>query len=452
MADSGALALELAANGVVGVTITWVDNNGIPRSRTVPVESLPQVAKRGVGVSPLFAVFDTHDGITFAHQGLSTPSGDVRLIPQLRGVTRLAGQRALAWAPGRQIAADGSPWPYDQRGVLETQIQSAAAEGLEIRAGYEMEFVLTHAGHSGDADGEPRLAHPGPAYSPHALLAVDEFVAALLADLAANGVPVNQLHAEYGPAQVELSIVASDPITAADRQVLARQTIHAAARAHGLRACFAPLFTAEGVGNGWHLHTSVWCGGRNLLAGSEGPGSDGAGWLGGLLRDLPALAAITAPSVPSLSRLRPGYFASAYQFWGVENREAPLRYIPGSELLGAGHANVELKVSDASANPYLALAAVIAAGTAGLRDGADPGEPIQADPGGWSEQDRAARGLRLLPTTPAEQEAALIGSTRLTAVLGEQLLGAFLAVRRSDAAWAADRPLDEVIAAHRWRY
>jgi glutamine synthetase len=171
-----------------------------------------------------------------------------------------------------------------------------------------------------------------------------------------------------------------------------------------------------------------------------------------LLRDLRALAAITAPSVPSLARLRPGYWASAYQFWGVENREAPLRYVPGSELLGADHANVELKVSDASANPYLALAAVIAAGVAGLRDGADPGEPIQADPGGWSEQDRAARGVTRLPTTPAEQEGALITSKRLTAVLGEQLLGAFLAVRRSDATWAADRPLEDVVAAHRWRY
>ncbi|MGH3843921.1 MAG: glutamine synthetase, partial [Pseudonocardiaceae bacterium] len=206
--------------------------------------------------------------------------------------------------------------------------------------------------------------------------------------------------------------------------------------------------------NGWHLHTSVWRGGRNLLAGDaqRGPGPDGTGWLGGLLRDLRALAAITAPSVPSLARLRPGYWAGAYQFWGVENREAPLRYVVGSELLGADHANVELKVSDASANPYLALAAVIAAGVAGLRDGVDPGEPIQADPGGWSEQARAAHGVTRLPATPAEQEEALTTSKRLTAVLGEPLLGAFLAVRRSDAAWAADRPLDEVIAAHRWRY
>lgn len=453
MVDAGALALDLTARGVAGVSITWADNNGIPRSRIVPVASLPQVARRGVGVSTVFPVFDTQDGITFAYEGLSTPSGDVRLIPELGSLTRLAGQPALAWSPGRLVAVDGSPWPYDPRAVLEAQVDTAAADGLEIKAGYEMEFVLTQAG---DDAAEPVPAYHAPAYSPHALLAVDEFIADLLADLAANGIPVNQLHAEYGQAQVELSIVASDPITAADRQLLARQTIHAAARANGLRACFAPLFTAASVGNGWHLHTSVWRGGRNLLASSaaapDRPGPDGAGWLGGLLRDLRALAAITAPSVLSLARLRPGYWSGAYQFWGVENREAPLRYVLGSELLGADHANVELKISDASANPYLALAAVIACGVAGLHDGADPGEPIQQEPGGWTDPEREARGVTRLPSTPGEQEEALTTSKRLTAVLGEQLLGAFLAVRRSDAAWAAERSLEEVVAAHRWRY
>ncbi|MDQ4103430.1 MAG: glutamine synthetase family protein [Actinomycetota bacterium] len=456
MADAGALASELATNGVVGVTIVWADNNGIPRSRTVPVASLPQVALRGIGVSTTLAVFDTHDTITFAHQGLDTPCGDIRVVPDLRGLTRLAGQPALAWVPGRQIAVDGSRWPYDQRGVLEAQVEAAAAEGLDIKAGYELEFVLTQAGDFGDPDEEPRLAYQAPAYSPHALLAVDELVADLLGDLADNGVPVNQLHAEYGAAQVELSIAAADPITAADRQLLTRQTIHAAARANGLRACFAPLFTAAGVGNGWHLHTSVWRDGRNLLASSaaaaDRPGPDGLGWLGGLLRDLPALAAITAPSVPSLARLRPGYWASAYQFWGVENREAPLRYALGSEFLGADYANVELKVSDASANPYLALSVVLAAGVAGLQDKAELPEPIQSDPGTWSEEERSRHGLVRLPNSPQQREEALLGNERLRAVLGDEVLGAFLAVRRSDAAWAAERSAEEVVAAHLWRY
>ncbi len=302
-------------------------------------------------------------------------------------------------------------------------------------------------------------AHRGPAYSPHALVGLDEFVADVLRDFAGNGLEINQLHAEYGPAQLELSLVATDPVSAADRQLLARQTLHAAAARHGLRLSFAPLPSTGSAGNGWHVHSSVWRDGRNLLsggadgpAGAGGPDGEGASYLAGLLRDLPAVAAITAPSIGSLARLRPGYFAGAYQFWGVQNREAPLRYIPGSELLGVDHANVELKTSDASANPYLALAALLAAGTAGIVDGLTLGPPEQSDPGTWTEQRRAERGIPALPTTQAGQEAALTASPRVAEALGPELLDAFLAVRRSDAGAVEGRELDEVLADLRWRY
>ncbi|MBV9049041.1 MAG: glutamine synthetase [Solirubrobacterales bacterium] len=446
VADAESQVEQLAGAGVAGVTIVWADNNGIPRSRTVPIARLAEVAKRGVGITSLFAVFTSHDGITFEHEGLSTPSGDVRLLPVLERLRPLAGQPGFAWVPGRQLGADGSPWPYDQRAALEAQVQRAEQLGLQFRIGYELEFFVA----VGQEGLEP--AHPGPAYSPHALLAIDEFVAQLLVDLEANGLEVNQLHAEYGPAQVELSLAASDPVSAADNQLLARQTIRAAARTHDLRVSFAPLINAENVGNGWHIHSSVWRGGENLLAGDSGPGPEGAAFIAGLLRDLPALAAVTVPSVPSLARLRPGYFASAYIFWGVENREAALRYVPSSQLLGASHANVELKPSDASANPYLALAALIAAGVAGIEERLTPPAPIEQDPGGWSEAERQRVGILHLPATPAEQEQALLANPRIKAALGEPLLGAFTAVRRADAAWAAERTPDEVIAAHLWLY
>ncbi len=447
-ANLAAILGPLARAGVAGVTIAWADNNGIPRSRTVPVAALPDALQRGVGITPLFAVFDSHDGITFAHSGLSTPSGDIRLVPVAEPITPLAGQPGFAWAPGRQVGPDGEPWPYDQRTRLEAQVARAAAAGLSLRAGFELEFFVSA---SGD---EPVAAQQGPAYSPHALLGVDEFAAAVLRDLAANGVAVGQLHAEYGQSQLEISLAPADPVTAADRQLLARQTIHAAARAHGLHVSFAPLVTLEGVGNGLHLHVSVSRGGDNLLAdqGQGRPGGDGARFLGGLLRDLPAIAAVSAPSIPSLLRRRPGYFAGAYQFWGVENREAPLRYIPASAFIGADQANVEVKASDASGNPYLALTAVLAAGLAGIDDSAELPPPVQQDPGSWSDAQRAEQGIAALPVTPEEQERALLDSKRIADALGEPLLGAFTAVRRADAAWAAARSPEETIAAHRWRY
>jgi glutamine synthetase len=397
-----------------------------------------------VGATPLLAVFDTHDAITFAYEGLSTPSGDVRHIPVLDRAVPLAGQPSLAWAPSRVVDADGAPWPLDPRGALEAQLAAATEAGLEVTAGFEIEFFV------GLDEDEPVPAHRGPAYSPHALLQVDELVTDLLRDLDSNGLTIGQLHAEYGLAQVELSLAATDPMNAADDQMLARQTIHAAARSNGLRASFAPLITSAGVGQGWHLHTSVARTGRNLLGG--GPSGEGASWIAGLLRELPAITAVTTPSVPSQIRLRPGYFAGAYAFWGVENREAALRYVPGGQLLGADAANIELKACDASANPYLALAAVIASGLAGIADDLPLPDPIDEDPGGWTDEAREAAGVRSLPTDLAAQEAALLAPGPVAGALGPERIGAFLAARRSDAAWAADKDLDEIVAAHLWRY
>ena len=444
--DVHAITADLTAAGVAGVTISWADNNGIPRSRTVPTAALPRVAEVGVGITSLFAVFDSADAITFAHADLATPSGDVRLLPVLERLVPLAGQPALAWAPGRQLAADGGPWPYDQRAVLERQVDALAADGLTALVGYEMEFGV----YLDDGAEPPVPAHAGPAYSPHALVAIDGFVADVLRDCATNGLQLGQLHAEYGPAQVELSLAATDPVTAADNQLLARQTLRVAAKRHGLRLTFAPLPATTVAGNGWHVHTSVWRGDENLLAG--GPGPEGAAYIAGLLRDLPAVAAVTAPSQGSLARLRPGFFAGAFGFWGVENREAPLRYVPGSAFLGEGNANVELKTSDAAANPYLALAAVLAAGRAGIAEKLELPEPVQSDPGTWSAGDRADRGIVALPGTQRDQEAALTASPRITDALGPELLGAFLAVRRSDAGSAGHRDLDDVLTDLRWRY
>jgi glutamine synthetase len=123
---------QLADAGVRGLTIAWVYNNGITRSRTVPISRLTEIAHTGVGITTLFAVFDSHDAITFAHEGLSSASGDVRLLPVVERITRLAGQPAFAWTPGRQRTTNDEPWPYDQRTVLETQVRRAASLGLSF--------------------------------------------------------------------------------------------------------------------------------------------------------------------------------------------------------------------------------------------------------------------------------------------------------------------------------
>jgi glutamine synthetase len=439
----------LGLDGVRGLTIAFSDMNGITRSRTVPFAKLEDAVERGVGITSLFPVFTSTDGITFEHEPLSTPSGDLRLCATGDRLRRLAGQPSFAWSPGRQFEQDGTRSAYCQRGALERQVARLDAAGLEVHAGFELEWFIGHA----DAKLSP--AHHGPVYGPLAMLEVDEFCAQLLGDLDANGIVVGQLHAEYGLAQMELAISPADAVAAADMQLLTRQTIHAAARAHGLRASFAPLVTAEAAGNGWHAHVSVQRDGENLLAGGDrgnGLTAEGESWLAGIVRELPALAAIAAPSVPSLLRRRPGYFASAYAFWGIQNREAALRFMPETALVPASGANAELKASDASGNPYLTLAALISAGLAGMDEGLELPEPISENPGSWSEGERERRGIALLPTTMTEQIAAVEGSRPVRAALGDPLYGAWAAVRAADAAWADGKTTDEIIERHRWIY
>jgi glutamine synthetase len=95
---------------------------------------------------------------------------------------------------------------------------------------------------------------------------------------------------------------------------------------------------------------------------------------------------------------------------------------------------------------------VISAGLAGIADGLVAPEPVQSDPGNWTDEQRAQNGIHRLPTTAEEQREALLGNDRVRDALGGDLLGAFAAVRAADHAWAQDKPIDDVVAAHRWRY
>ena len=162
--------------------------------------------------------------------------------------------------------------------------------------------------------------------------------------------------------------------------------------------------------------------------------------------------AVTAPSVPSLIRLRPGYFASAYAFWGADNREASLRFVPGAEAIGAQNANIELKASDASGNPYLGLTAMIACGLGGIEDGLELPASDQRGPGGWTPEQRQAAGVRRFAQNVEEQIANFEAAPRIREAFGDPLANAFVGVRRSDEAWADGKSADEIVGVHLWRY
>jgi len=416
----------LAGEGVRAVALTWVDNAGVTRVKAVPVDRLEAAATTGIGASPAFDVFGADDSITTsAHVG--GPVGDLRLFPDLERVTVLHPAPRWAWAPADRRTQEGEVHPGCQRSFAKAMVDRAAEAGVTLNMAFEVEWFVGRD----EGDGTtPACA--GPAYGMTRVLELSDYLADIVEAMAAEGVPVEQLHPEYAVSQMELSVAATDPVQAADRLVLVKQTIRAVSQSHGLRPSFAPVVVAGQVGNGGHLHASAWSGDVNLLAGGDGPHgltTQGQSILAGLLEHLPALCAVGSPSVTSYLRLVPQRWAGAFQCWGRENREAGLRLVTGTRGSEPTAANAELKCFDASANPYLVVGAVTAVVCSAL-----------------SPADQPAR----LPASLPDAIAALAGDEVLAEAMGETLFEAFLAVRRAEVERFKDKTDEEVVAASRW--
>jgi glutamine synthetase len=457
----GARAAEagrrLAGEGIVAVALTWVDVSGITRTKTVPVERLEHAAAWGVGMSPVFDVFLLDDSIVSGRH-IGGPSGDLRLHPDLDRLVPLAALPGWAQAPALRYAQDGSIHPLDTRALLRREADRLAERGWAVKAAIEIEWAVSDGG--GDAFSP---ACKGPAYGMARVTALAGYLRDLLEALRATGVTVVQLHPEYAAGQYEVSVAAEDPVGAADTAVLVRETIRAVTTRHGMAASFSPKVEADSVGNGAHVHLSLWRdgvadasnGAVNAMAGGPGPyGMTAAGeaFAAGILRRLPALLAVGAPSVASYLRLIPSHWSGAYACWGLENREAALRFVTGADGERATAANLEVKCLDAAANPYLLLAALLAAGRDGIGAALRLPEPVDVDPAGLAEEERAARGIAPLPSSLAESVAAFEADAVLREALGEAVTDTVAVVRRGEIALLDGATPQQVAAATRWRH
>ena len=212
-----------------------------------------------------------------------------------------------------------------------------------------------------------------------------------------------QFHPEYSTGQFELSVPHRAGVALADTNLVARHTIRAVAKTNGMAVSFSPVVFAGLVGNGDHLHLSLWNRrGRNVFDGGDGPEGmtrEAESFAAGILASLPALVGVSCPSVVSYLRLQPHRWSGPWACWGLENREAGLRFVTGMTGDRPAEANLEVKPVDGSANPYLALGAIVAAGLDGLERDLRLPEPVTVDPASLSVAERRKRGVAQLPST-----------------------------------------------------
>ncbi|MDD4867014.1 MAG: glutamine synthetase family protein [Mycobacterium sp.] len=437
----GASAIaQLEAEGVDTVIGTVVNAAGLTLAKTVPIRRTNTFAEPGLGASPswhAFAIDQT--GIAFTNAvGVV---GDQRLRIDLSAL-RIVGD-GLAWAPASFFDQDGAPVPECGRGAL-TRIEAALTEaGIAALIGHEIEFVLV------DPAGG-RL--PSTLWAQHGLAGVLEheaFVRDVNASATAAGVAIEQFHPEYGANQFEISLAPHPPLAAADHLVLLRLIIARAARRHGLRISLSPAPFADSVGSGAHQHFSLTMPeGPVFRSGSGATGITPAGEsaLAGVVRGLREAQGILCGSIVSGLRLRPGNWAGAYPCWGTENREAAVRFIKDSPASPYG-GNVEVKIVDPSANPYLASATILGLALDGITTQATLPPEAAVDPATLSDAARDRAGMRQLPADQSEAIAALDESKLMRNILGDPAVDMVVAVRRLeqerygalDAAQLADK-------------
>ena len=430
----------LETEGIRFVRILWCDNANVIRAKAVHVGMLSDYLTRGVGISAAQQGVPAMYDAPVAGSRLGAV-GEVQLVPELSTLTPLPYAAGHARVMGNMFKG-GDPWQLCPRTFLQAIAAEAEEEGLEVIAAFENEFYLLESTSDGSIVPADRTLFAATEAMDIHRDVIDDIAEALIA----QGMLVEQYYPESGPGQQEISVLYTQALPAADQQIAFRETVKAIARQHHLKASFLPKIFGDRAGSGCHLHLSLWHRGENLLPdpnGILGLSETARAFIGGILHHQQALMAITTPSPNSYRRIVPHSWSGAFRCWGPDNREASVRVISNPD--GGGSTHFELKTVDASANPYLALGAVIVAGLDGVRNGLDPGEPIAIDPGNLSDSERQVRGIDRLPENLGSAIEYLQADEILLEALGEELARAFLAVRTAEWEALKDLDLDEEV-------
>jgi glutamine synthetase len=401
--------------GIRFLRLQFTDILGVVKSVDLPIQQLDKVLAGE-------CIFDgtAVEGFVRVHES------DMRLTPDPATYVQ------LPWKPdtARLICDvgrfDGAPYPGDPRQVLRQSLAKAEAHGWRMMVGTETEFFLFHR----DAVGKPTtLTHDQASYFDLAPLDLGEQVRSdIVAALAAQGIAVEQSHHEIAPGQHEIDCVQAPALQAADQLVTLRVTARTLAARAGLHATFMPKPLNGVNGSGLHVHQSLFRGEANAFhdAGQrEGLSATARHYLAGVLLHARGLSAVTNPLVNSYKRLVPGYDAPVFASW---SHSEPTQMVRVPARRGTG-TRIEVRTPDPACNPYLALAAMLAAGLDGVRRKLPPPPPVEQPADRMSPEERAELGIAPLPADLREALDALEADAVVREALGEALVARFAAAK-----------------------
>lgn len=441
-------AEKARAAGVRLVRFLYCDNDGVIRGKCSGIADLETRLERGIGLTVAMQAFTMLDHLA-PFEGMG-PVGEIRLVPDPSTFV------IAPYAPHTGVVLvdmttlDGQPYAADGRAFLKRMVSRAAERDLHILAAFEPEWTLATR-----PDGVYRPIDESGCFTSTGMNTAADVIDEIVEALDAQGLEVEQYYPELGWGQQELSITPAPALAAADRHIHYKETVRGVALRHGLYALFAPKPWLEQAGNGCHLHFSGWSkDGKTSRFYDQGQdyglSTLAQQFMAGVLEHLPALVALTCASVNSYHRLQPQTWASAYRVWGPDNREGALRVASPTRSRESQSTNVELKASDSSSNPYLALGGVIAAGLDGIDRGLELPPPATTDPHLMSENERRAIRADRLPQSLEEAIGYLRRDGILMDALGERLAGSYMAVKEADIAAFAKE--DQAFELHQHAY
>lgn len=411
------------------VFVGMCDIAGHVRGKGFPLSELPSRRHKGVGW--------THSNLMQSAFGTIFESpfgtaGDLMIVPDPAAEVRVAFDADTAvehFFLGDLRNTDGSPWECCPRDFARRGLAALTeVAGVSLLAAFEQEFVYTGAADVG--------AH---AYSLAAWRGQGTFGETLVAALRAAGLSPDSFLPEYGDRQFEMTVAPAAGIAAADQAVIAREMARSVAVRHGHRAVFAPVLTADGLGNGVHVHMSLRdaAGAPASHAPNEPMGLSPLmrRFCAGILEHLPAIVALTAPAPVSYLRLRPNRWAPTaidivQQDRGASMRVCPV-FLPGEASEVARQFNVEFRTADAAASPYMVLGALAFAGADGIVRNLDLPGPDRRRP---------------LPTSLAEALDLLAASAAVRGWMGPVFLDTYLQHKRAELAHVKDLSPEELCA------